>query len=351
MSVPSLLKHPGTIGAAKAAVQLPGVIPEENGIHVGADVSCSDLHVYRGKRIVYEHQTAFQRLTIVDTYNFGRILMLDGTVQSAQCDEALYHELLIQPAMLCHPDPRDVLIIGGGEGASLREVLAHSGVNSVTMVDIDGEVVEACRKHLPTWHCGAFDDRRARVLYADGRKFIEETDANYDVVVIDVVDMLDNGPAQSLYTKQFYESLRDRLRPGFVVAVQGLEFSFNNWHEHSALLRTLRSVFQHVHSYGTMIPSFLSSWGFVVASDVYPEQRWNARDIDMAISRKLPPNWMVHLNGIYLEKLFSHCQLTQCLLAMPGPILEDGNNLEFVLSRGVASEMSFAAKTNFRALR
>ena len=277
--------------------------------------------------------------------------MLDGTVQSAQSDEALYHEMLIQPAMLRHPNPEHVLIIGGGEGASLREVLAHRCVRSATMVDIDGEVVAACRKYLPTWHCGAFDDKRARVLFEDGRKFIERDEAQYDVVIIDVVDMLDNGPAQALYTKQFYESLRSRLRPGFVVAIQGLEFTFNNSREHAALLRTLRSVFRHAHSYSAAIPSFLSGWGFVVASDDYPAHRWNAKEIDAAISRKLPLDWLVHLDGICLEKAFTHCRLTQRMLATPGPILEDGIKLKFDIAREIASDTARDVKTKFQPLR
>src|SRR3569623_617797 len=122
--------------------------------------------------------------------------------------------------MLRHPAAKDVLIIGGGEGAALREVLAHPSVRSATMVDLDADVVELCRLHLPTWHRGAFEDPRARILYGDGRIFVEEDDRKYDVVFIDVVDMFDNGPAQALYTRQFYEILRRRLRPGFILAVQ-----------------------------------------------------------------------------------------------------------------------------------
>ncbi|MBI3343472.1 MAG: fused MFS/spermidine synthase [Gammaproteobacteria bacterium] len=310
-----------------------------------------DLHVYKVKRLVYQRQTAYQHITIADTYNYGRVLMLDGAVQSAQSDEALYHELLVQPAMLRHPDPKDVLIIGGGEGASLREVLAHRSVRTATMVDIDGEVVESCRKYLPTWHCGAFDDARARVFYADGRKFIEEHDGKYDVVIIDVVDMLDNGPAQALYTQQFYKFLRRRLHPGFIVAIQGLEFTFSDSREHAALVRTLRTVFPYVHSYSATIPSFLSSWGFVVACDDYPPNSWRANEIDSAISRKLAPDRLVHLDGAYLEKTFTHCRLTRQLLAMPGPILEDEIKLEFNVKQDITDEMAGATKAQFKPLR
>src|SRR5262249_47926390 len=157
---------------------------------------------------------------------YGRMLVLDGAIQSAEDDEALYHEMLVQPAMILHPHPENVLIIGGGEGATLREVLVHSSVRSAIMVDIDQEVVALCREHLGAWHCGAFDDPRVQVVYGDGRAFVENDDRYYDVVIVDVVDMLDNGPAQALYTRQFYELLYRRLHPQGIVVVQGLEFSF-----------------------------------------------------------------------------------------------------------------------------
>ena len=123
-----------------------------------------DQYTYRLKSVIYNGRTAFQNVLIADTYNYGRALMLDGAIQSSEDDETLYHEILVQPAMLRHPDPRDVLIIGGGEGATLREVLVHRSVKSATMVDLDREVVELCREHLPTWHRGAMDDPRQTSL-------------------------------------------------------------------------------------------------------------------------------------------------------------------------------------------
>ena len=134
-------------------------------------------------------------------------------------------------------------------------------------------------------------------MFDDGRRFVAESDGLFDVVIIDVVDMLDNGPAQSLYTRQFYELLHRRLRPGGIVVVQGLEFSFLDHKAHAALARTLRSVFSEVHSYRVQVPSFLSSWGFLVASDWFSPAEWPAREIDRAIETKTGSRWLVHLNG------------------------------------------------------
>jgi spermidine synthase len=287
-----------------------------------------DRYTYRLSKTIYSGKTAYQNVTVADTVNYGRALMLDGAIQSAQEDESLYHEMLVQPAMLRHPDPKDVLIIGGGEGATLREVLVHASVKTATMVDLDREVVELCREHLTSWHRGAFDDPRARLVYQDGRAFVENDDAFFDVVIIDVVDMLDNGPAQSLYTRQFYEHLRRRLRPNAIVVVQGLEFSFIDDKPHVALSRTMRSVFPEVHSYRVGIPSFLGTWGFLIASDWFRPSEWTTDEIDTSISRRLGPQWLNHANGEFVKAAFSHCKETLFLLSQPGPLLEDG--VEFV---------------------
>ena len=121
-----------------------------------------DLYTFAIQKIIYSGKSAFQDVMIADTFNFGRALFLDGSIQSSEDDESLYHEMLVQPAMLRHLNPRDVLIVGGGEGATLREVLVHRSVNSVTMVDIDREVVELCREHLIGWHRGDASKARQR---------------------------------------------------------------------------------------------------------------------------------------------------------------------------------------------
>ena len=283
-----------------------------------------DIYSYRATSILYNGRTAFQSITVAQTVNYGRILLLDGHIQSSEADEDLYHEMLVQPAMLIHPDPRDVLIIGGGEGATLREVVAHQSVKRVTMVDIDEEAVEVCKALLSSWHRGAFNDPRVRLRFADGREFIESAEELYDVVIVDVVDMLDNGPAQKLYTRQFYELVRKRLRSNGIVVVQGLEFSPLDYQGHAALMRTLRAVFSKVQSYSCCVPSFLAPWGFLIASDSIDLREFSENSIDSAIQRRLGPDWLVHLSGEYLFGSQRYSKETNFLLSLPGPILEDG---------------------------
>jgi spermidine synthase len=282
-----------------------------------------DLYTYRVTKILAAQKTAFQNVVVAQSCNYGRVVFMDGAIQSAEEDEELYHEMLVQPAMLLHPEPRDVLIIGGGEGATLREVLAHKSVRTATMVDIDREAVELFREHLTRWHQGAFEDPRVRLYYEDGRAFIERLDSRYDVVVIDVVDAFEGGPAERLYTRQFYELLRTRLRPGAIVIVQGLELSVADYKEHAALTRTLRTVFSEVHSFKVGIPSFLGTWGFLIASDWARPDNWRADNIDRVIEQKVGTSWLSHLDGEFLLASFVHDKGTRYLLGLPGPILED----------------------------
>lgn len=283
-----------------------------------------DAYHYRILGLVAAKRTAFQNVVIADTRNYGRALFLDGAIQSAEDDEALYHEMMVQPAMLFHDAPRDVLIIGGGEGASLREALYHHTVRRVTMVDLDADVVDLCRAHLPSWHRGAFEDSRTDLRIGDGRRFIEESDDLFDVIIVDVVDMLDNGPAQALYTRQFYEAARHRLRPGGIMAIQALEFSHLDYKGHAAMARTLRTIFPEVHSYRAGIPSFLSNWGFLIASDHVDPTAIDAATIDRTIERRLGGACVDHLDGAFLTSAFSLCRATRQMLSFPGPRLEDG---------------------------
>ena len=297
---------------------------DTGGIYVIEDADAFDRYHYRAKSVLCTQRTAFQDVTIADTHNFGIALFMDGAIQSAADDEALYHEMLVQPAMLFHDEPRNVLVIGGGEGASLREVLAHRSVTNAVMVDIDADAVELCRQYLPRWHCGAFDDPRTRLIFQDGRAYVDQGEELFDVIIVDVVDMLDNGPAQNLYTWQFYQKIRALLRPRGILVVQGLEFTFNDYKGHMALRRTIATAFAEVHSYQVAIPSFLSTWGFILASDHIVPAEWHASVIDRRIEDRLGTSWLDHLTGSFLGASFCHCKETEFYLNLPGPILEDG---------------------------
>jgi spermidine synthase len=184
------------------------LVREDGRLFFVEDNTDFDKYYYHLTGVVAEQSTPYQDVLVAESKSYGRMLFLDGAIQSAENDEALYHEMLVQPAMIVHACPLDVLIIGGGEGATLREVIAHKQVKRVTMVDLDAQVVELCRLHLGPWHQGSFDDKRAHLVIGDGRNFVEEDESLYDVVIVDVVDSLEGGPAARIYSQEFYAHLR-----------------------------------------------------------------------------------------------------------------------------------------------
>ncbi len=225
------------------------------------------LQVERVEKVIYQGRTAYQEVLIQDTACFGRSLVLDGKTQSTEVDEFVYHEALVHPSLVAHPDPRQVFVAGGGEGATAREVLAHRSVDRVVMVDIDREVVELCRRYLPNHHRGAFDDSRLELHRADAQVFLRGTEDKFDVAVIDVPDPLEGGPAYMLFTREFYQLLRDRLKPdGLMVAQSGPTGPAFYEQCFSAVANTVGSVFPSVYLCEAFVPSFGATWGFVVGS-------------------------------------------------------------------------------------
>ncbi|MBI2941971.1 MAG: fused MFS/spermidine synthase [Chloroflexi bacterium] len=251
----------------------------------------------RGERVCYEvvatrydAQTPYQHVEIVDTVSYGLALFLDDKIQSAQADEFIYHEALVHPAMVAHPEPRHVFIAGGGEGATLREVLRHASVERVVMVDIDRDAVAACREHLRPVHGGSFDDPRVWLLHDDARLALERApdlqSLRYDVIIVDVTDPLAGGPAYRLFTHEFYQIVRARLQPDGILAVQAESGDPGVLRGHLSICQTIGGVFTHTRGYCAHIPSFGESWGFVVASDAIDIARCEVTAVDAVLRQR-----------------------------------------------------------------
>jgi spermidine synthase len=219
-------------------------------------------HMHGIKGILYSRKSRVQNIDIVDSCEYGRMLILDGKVQSTVRDEYFYHEALVHPVMVAHEKPEDVLIIGGGEGGTLREVLRHQTVKRAVMVDIDVEVIKSSRRFMPELSGGAFDDDRAEVVIGDGRRFVEGCRGRFDVVIMDVTDPLEEGPGQFLYTREFYESLARILRDGGIVVTQATSVYYSTYC-FATIYRTVESVFGRAGGYQTWVPAYDSVWGFV----------------------------------------------------------------------------------------
>ncbi|MBI4278011.1 MAG: polyamine aminopropyltransferase [Armatimonadetes bacterium] len=183
---------------------------------------------------LYDHRSPYQHIRVVTNAHFGRMLVLDDAVQTTERDEHYYHESLAHLALCAHPRPRRVLIIGGGDGGLLKEVLRHP-VERVIMVEIDAEVIAISRRFLPAVCRGAFEDARAAVRIDDGIRFVAEAREAFDVILVDSPDP--KGPALGLYSGDFYDGLRARLAPAGVLAVQSGSPLFQ-----ADLLRTIRAL-------------------------------------------------------------------------------------------------------------
>lgn len=234
--------------------------------------SPADLIAYEKKQVVVRGQTKFQSYEIFSSGLYGNVLVLDGRLQSAERDEAIYHEAMVQPAMVAHPAPRRVLILGGGEGATLREALRHATVTQAVMVDIDEELVRMCEQWMPSYHAGAFHDPRTELVFDDGRAWLErQPDGSFDVALLDLPEPLEAGPALVLFTREMYELVRRKLAPGGVMAVQSGSAGI-----HGRLMpdinATLQAVFPSVTPYAAFVPSFMDLYGFHAAGG--PDFQW-----------------------------------------------------------------------------
>lgn len=222
---------------------------------------------HRVESVLAAGRTRYQAYEFFRSPAHGVCVALDGDIQSCEADEAIYHEALVHPAMLLHPQPRRVLIMGGGEGATAREVLRHPGVEEVVMVDIDERFIELCRVHLAGWDGGAFEDPRLTVECRDINEYLERARSGFDVVIGDLVDCHDwASPAAALYGRDLYARLCRSLSEAGVVATQAGGLTVNRVEGHRRVRRVIRSQFAGVASYATVVPSFHHLWSFVVAS-------------------------------------------------------------------------------------
>ena len=241
----------------------------------------------RLKSVLFSGSTAYQKVEVLDSDVFGRTLVLDGKTQSTEADEFIYHESLVHPAMLFHPGPRSVFIGGGGEGGTLREVLAHRSVEHATMIDLDREVVELCRAHLPDHHQGSFDDSRVTLRHEDARAFLQSGGKGYDVMILDLVDPLEEGTAYLLYTDEFYSIAKSRLNPGGILVTQSGPAGLPNHQEcFTTIFHTLSQVFSHAAAAQVHVPAFQTLWGFTIASDSPLPQRPES-EIDAAVAERV----------------------------------------------------------------
>jgi spermidine synthase len=242
------------------------------------------LQLHRLDEVLYTGRTKFQDARIVRSPYLGLCLILDNKIQSSEMDEFIYHEALVQPAMLAHPEPETVFIAGGGEGATLREVLRHKSVTKAVMVDIDDKVTELSKKYLPEHSNGAFEDKRTELYHVDAREYLKKSRDRYDVIIIDLPDPIEGGPASLLFTQEFYRLVHERLTKDGLISVQAGSASPGELLNLTAVNTTLKSVFPVVAQYATYMPCFGQPWGFCIASLKHNPAHIPAYEVDKKIT-------------------------------------------------------------------
>jgi spermidine synthase len=218
------------------------------------------------KRTLHSEVTPFQTLDVMETHQFGNLLVLDGMVMTTDKDEFVYHEMISHVALHTHPNPKQVLIVGGGDGGVVREVLKHPSVERVVLAEIDGRVIEASKEYFPAIAAG-LSDPRVDVQVVDGIRHIEENPNTYDVVLIDSTEPV--GPAVGLFQKPFYQKVAEALKPDGIMVAQ-TESPWFNRDLIRQVFADISSTFPITRLYTASIPTYPSGlWSFTLGSKQY----------------------------------------------------------------------------------
>lgn len=218
---------------------------------------------FKVEKTLFSGQSDFQHVDVVETKGHGRMLLNDGLVMLTERDEFVYHDMITHVPMFTHPNPKSVLIIGGGDGGTAREVLRHPGVEKCTMVEIDPVVVEACRKFLPQTAC-ELDNEKLNLIIGDGVTFMAETPERFDIILIDSTDPI--GPAAPLFGPTFYGNVKKCLNPDGMAVSQG-ESPFYHADVQVAMLKVLNDTFENVYSYNYSNLAYPGgTWSFTLVS-------------------------------------------------------------------------------------
>ncbi|MBI2252505.1 MAG: polyamine aminopropyltransferase [Armatimonadetes bacterium] len=283
-----------------------------------------EAHMHALIQTIYFGETKYQKVGIVESPTFGKMLILDGDTQSSQKDEFIYHEALVHPALIFHPNPKTILILGGGEGATLREVLKHPSVETVKMIDIDQELVELCKKYLPEWSNNAFQSPKTKVYFEDAYKYLLEDNQNYDVIISDLTEPLPDSPSNKLFTKEFFSIIKSHLAAKGIFVLQASKADCHNLELHTIIYNTLKQVFPAPQSFASRVPSFDANWGFILAAlELNPPLKF--QEINQRIKER-NLNQLKYYDAETHEHIFSLPKYFREALKKQTNILEEAHN-------------------------
>jgi spermidine synthase len=266
-------------------------------------------YFYTVKKSLRKGKTKFQQIELIDTEEFGKVLLLDNITQLGDRKDFGYHEPMVHPAMCSHPNPRSVLVIGGGDGGILREVLKHPSVNRVEMAELDGEVIDFAKKYLSSVHKGAFDDKRVNLNIVDGRVFTGEHPGEFDVIIMDMTDPF--GPSRMLYTRDFFRVVRKALRNDKGIFVMHSESPVSRPLAFSCINKTLKSVFDNVNLVYCYIQMYGILWSVSACSP----------SVDISLKKKTLIDGKLKKAGI--TELHIYNGKTHGAMQIPFPYVEE----------------------------
>lgn len=239
-------------------------------IQMGSDLWVTEDHKsffrqsYRVKEVLFSGKSSFQTVDIIDTYGHGKMLFNDGLAMISERDEFIYHEMIAHVPLNIHPNPKKILIIGGGDGGTVREVLKHEIVMQCIMVEIDEMVVNACKKYIPSTASCLTGHPKLELKIEDAVKYVANSNEIFDVIIVDSTDPI--GPAQPLFGKEFYKNLSHRLSDNGIVVSQG-ESPHYEWKTQKSMLQILKSLFPITQIYNFSNLTYPGGlWSFTFAS-------------------------------------------------------------------------------------
>lgn len=239
---------------------------------------------FKVKRQIVGHESAFQKIDILDTYEYGKVLVLDGELMITEKDEFIYHEMISHVSMAVHPNVERVLVIGAGDGGTIRELTKYSSIKRIDMVEVDKDLVDICVRYFPQTACKLNDDR-VHVYHEEGLRFVRTKHDEYDLIIVDCADPF--GPAEGLFTREFYGNCFKAMKEDGILINQH-ESPFYSEHSRSVQLahKHITAVFPMSTVYQCHIPSYPSGhWLFGFASKKYDpikdlrEEEWNRLQI------------------------------------------------------------------------
>ncbi len=297
----------------------------EGDIQLVAEALASDFGFYLGaSSLLAERRTPMQHIEILQTPRFGRVMRIDECFMTSERDEFFYHEPMVHLPAVSHGRPRSALVIGGGDGGTVEELLKHPDMARVVLVELDGDVVDMARTSLQTIHRGALDDPRLKVHIGDGHAYVMQGTERFDQIVLDLTDPF--GPAVMLYTAEFYAACRRLLNPGGVLSLH-IQSPIHRGDTLARIVASVQSAFPIVRPYLQYVPLYSTLWGMAMASDSVDPLALDAAEIDRRIAELRLTDLQLY-NGATHHAMLAQPNYLRALLATPAAPIRAGDALD-----------------------